>query len=369
MNMKILKKEIVLLFFSFMCFSGLIWAISVVSFDEKITSLNIAPVDVVADLDNNTTINDMDEKNVDKENFREDSSNYASETILNSLVADQQGHNSNIIPNNFRTTNLSGNNHRNMPAPDLTGLEELKAAASAQFSEGQLNEIIKRINPNDSKIIVVDLRNEFHAFINGDPVSFFSQRNNSFNWNKTPEEIILSEEQLFNDLKEKTEININKLKKDKVKVEYVDPKMVKIHEIKMEKDLVKKYGLDYARFFVRDHTQPPDRQIDDFVSFIRNLSPNTWLYFHCRGGVGRTTTFLAMYDIIANSDKVALEDIIQRQYYIGGSLLSKLPANNSYKFNEHKVRLKFIKKFYEYVVDPLGYREKTWSSWRALKRF
>ena len=62
----------------------------------------------------------------------------------------------NKLPRNFRDLNLYN----------------LKAIASAQFSENELIFIKKKFF--NKKITIVDLRKENHFFINGIPVSIFS---------------------------------------------------------------------------------------------------------------------------------------------------------------------------------------------------
>ena len=41
-------------------------------------------------------------------------------------------------------------------------------------------------------------------------------------------------------------------------------------------------------------------------------------HFHCKEGIGRTTTFMIMYDIMKNYKEVSLNDIIKRQYLPSG---------------------------------------------------
>ena len=61
------------------------------------------------------------------------------------------------------------------------------------------------------------------------------------------------------------------------------------------------------------------------------------LHFHCDAGEGRTTTFMALYQIM-NSSNLSLEQILSYQYNIGGIILT-----------DNKVRLDFLEEFYNYV--------------------
>lgn len=43
--------------------------------------------------------------------------------------------------------------------------------------------------------------------------------------------------------------------------------------------------------------QSPEN-IDEFIKLYKSLPKDAWLHFHCEAGKGRTTTFLAMYDMM-----------------------------------------------------------------------
>ncbi len=361
-----------------------------------------------------STSSTLDSKYSDKQIPDATEINISNEEILNSLIFE-------FVPNASLPKNLrTGYSYKKKldstdilkfnDIPDFTGLEDLDAAASGQFTEKTLQNVVNYINEEQKqirsekalktktadntlgtaalnaldntadktasnpaamlkKIIVVDLRKEFHIYINGIPVTFYHSRYNTFNWNKTPEEILNKEKELVSSLKQKKEIKVHRLKKYKDHVEYIKPEILTINTVETEVELVSKYNIEHAHFYVRDFRRPDDTQIDAFVSFVKSLSDDTFLYFHCRGGRGRTTTFMTLYDIIKNSDKVGLDDIIQRQKFIGGALLSELPIQKPHKHKVYMERLEFINMFYEYVVDPSGFQEKNWSSWLRLRNY
>lgn len=67
--------------------------------------------------------------------------------------------------------------------------------------------------------------------------------------------------------------------------------------------------LAYLRLPVADHSRPSAETASLFVSFYRKLVNETntgnsaafpWLHFHCRAGKGRTTTFMAMLDLLSH---------------------------------------------------------------------
>ena len=59
------------------------------------------------------------------------------------------------------------------------------------------------------------------------------------------------------------------------------------------------HGLEYMRLATLDFYRPSDRVVNKFVELIKN-NPNSWLHLHCHVGKGRTTTFMAMYDMFYN---------------------------------------------------------------------
>ena len=60
--------------------------------------------------------------------------------------------------------------------------------------------------------------------------------------------------------------------------------------------------------------------IDYFIDFVQSQPNGSWLHFHCKEGIGRTTTFMIMYDIMKNHKDVELNDIIKRQVILSGML-------------------------------------------------
>ena len=80
----------------------------------------------------------------------------------------------------------------------------------------------------------------------------------------------------------------------------IDPKPMKINSVMSERQLVEQNGLHYYRIAATDHIWPSPENIDDFISFIGTLPDHAWLHFHCRAGKGRTTIYMAMYDMMKN---------------------------------------------------------------------
>jgi hypothetical protein len=136
-----------------------------------------------------------------------------------------------------------------------------------------------------------------------------------------------------------------------------------------EASLAQTMKAGYLRLPTTDHCRPRDSEVDQFVAFEASLPANTWLHFHCRAGDGRTTTFMAMHDIINNAPTDSLATILTRQgpSGLGGIDLSKMPTDQtvfSYPFSIERVM--FIQNFYAYVVaNKSGNFKTTWSEWVA----
>jgi len=222
----------------------------------------------------------------------------------------------------------------------------LNAIASAQFSQKELQEIRKKF-PNE-KITIVDLRRESHGFVNGVSVSWREPFDAS-NVGKTSAQILKDEKFRLNLVKKNGQILVNKiLEKDKENgwYEEVKPEILQAQEVETEENLVKKNGFSYKRFVVQDHAKPDEKQFGEMVKFIKSLPQDQKIYVHCAAGKGRTTTFLALYDIIKNGDKLTLDEILKRQHKAGGANLYEVDEESNWRENLAQEKLEMLKKFH-----------------------
>lgn len=127
--------------------------------------------------------------------------------------------------------------------------------------------------------------------------------------------------------------------------------------------------LEYRRLSIKDHGIPGTAEVEDFVQFaIDAAKSNTWVHFHCHGGKGRTSTFIAMYNLIYSrlNPDCGLNDFMILSH-------PKLSAEN----NKVDVgsgqgeRVKFINSFRNYIEaitsDLLaGNPIKLWSVWLEM---
>lgn len=245
--------------------------------------------------------------------------------------------------------------------------EELHASASGQFTADELPRILHAIPAERRQDIwIIDLRQESHGFIDGLPVSWVTDRNCS-NLNKTPAQIEKEEKKLLQAVSKQKTVTVYVLKKlQDGQVSTGTPTTMLPELVETEQELVTSFDAQYARIYALDHNKPSDAEVDTFVNFIKyQITDRDWLHFHCRGGGGRSSTFIAMYDMIRNAENVALPDIMQRQASMGNKKLDEMPtiARKIWKTEAAQERYDFLAKFYAYVRDPQGYRVRSWSDW------
>lgn len=216
------------------------------------------------------------------------------------------------------------------PNLNLTGLNELNISGSSQFTESTLS-LIKDSIGKKYNIIDIDLREESHGFVNGMAISWKNKLNNA-NAGLNLQEIICDENQKLQSIKLDEPLNYYAHKNIQ---KQVIPK-----KVENECKLVNSKGISYIRMPVTDGGLPSEEMVNSFVNFVKYQPKNSWLYFHCKAGIGRTTTFMIMYDILKNCKTVPLDDIITRQV-----ILSKISEPNAQDFF-NKRRYDFLSNFY-----------------------
>jgi Inositol hexakisphosphate len=238
----------------------------------------------------------------------------------------------------------------------LENLSALNISGSCQYSEVQLENVVKRIGADKFTVYLVDLRQESHVFINGTPVSWYAVNDwanvgRSLEWIEDDENLHLIR------LVAARSVIVSTLVKEKEgQFSTKDPVTVDVQDVTTEMGLAHQLGVDYFRIPVSDHCRPTDGMVDRFVTFVRGLEANAWLHFHCHGGDGRTTTFMTLYDMIRNARNLPFQDIAARQSVIGEYDLFKGSSET------YKLRTEFITAFYAYVREG-GYESTSWTEW------
>lgn len=262
------------------------------------------------------------------------------------------------LPRNFRTTHRLL--HHNSAQFNLKGLHQLSVSGSGQFSEESFKEMVDQLSNEAGQIIVIDLREESHGLVDGVPVSWTDGIHNNANWGKTQAEIENDEIDRLNFAQHAGWLLVNSKENESLT-------KLNISAAKTERLLVEELGHIYLRIPVTDHSAPGDEAIDQFIELMNLLPANQWLHFHCKAGQGRTTTFMTLLDIIRNSHEVSLEDILDRQEFIGGAKLKETNKKNDERSQLAQDRLDFINKFYQYTKEVPNLT-MSWSDWSEQQR-
>ena len=242
------------------------------------------------------------------------------ENFITLDVADE-----NTLPRNFRkTSDLSILENSNY---NLKGLSNLNISGSGEFSKLQLKNLINDINKDNIKI--VDLRQESHGFVNGDAISWIGI-NNKANKGLSLDEVLLKEVTQLASIKLNSPLITDNGKKT------LFPKLVLTESV-----LVKEFKKDYFRITVTDGEIPTEDMVDRFIDFVKTVPKDTWLHFHCKEGIGRTTMFMCIYDMMKNSKEVSFNDIKNRQLALANLPLSFFDKDNS--------KITFLEDFYNYT--------------------
>lgn len=251
---------------------------------------------------------------------------------------------------------------------NLKGFRDLRISGSVQFSQKHFESILKylaekhAVAPKD--IVLIDLRQEMHGFINGAAVTVHGGPLGQ-DIDASVDEITVRENTRFAGLLGQKNLALYQvIKSADGFVSKKSPMLTDVALAQTEADLARQYGVRYVRIPVTDHFKPENREIDQFLTFLQTITPATWMHFHCRGGSGRTTTFMAFYDMIKNPD-VSLNDILKRHKLAKGADLNNSDRTISKEWmgNAAKERLVVIQRFYAYVHDQQGYGKMTWSAW------
>ncbi|KAL9580540.1 MAG: hypothetical protein Q9212_004432 [Teloschistes hypoglaucus] len=251
------------------------------------------------------------------------------------------------------------------------GLAKLNMVGCGQFSKKAFEEIKGSIS--NKKPFVFDLREEFHAFVEGISVSWYAPGNH--NWGKnpgrSPEEIFEKQVKKVSKLKSKSGplvIPSRAYLKKQMEPQWqasgsTEPLTIEDFvnaEIQTEREMILELGGEYRHFPITDHTRPSDVMIDQMVHTFRFTAtkPDITLIIHCHGGMGRTTFAMIMYDMLHNAPNIGRDVIVARQIKLRNRDEPKpdqLPAAKAYQkvYAAEKIELRDV--FYEYArQNPIG---------------
>ncbi|MBP2638763.1 MAG: hypothetical protein H6Q72_4670 [Firmicutes bacterium] len=238
----------------------------------------------------------------------------------------------------FQTTPSDGK------IPSRKGLEKLNISGSSFYSQLEFVKLLSKLPTN--RLVILDLRAESHGYLNGIGVSWYSAYKRA-NWGKNTAQVEAAERKLL-DASLKGVVKLAHLGDDK---SIVSENELTVVSATTERDIADLMGVKYVRIPVTDYTKPTDENVDQFLNFYKALPKDAWLHLHCEAGEGRTTIFMAMIDMIHNAKKVSYDDIMIRQWLLGGQDIRTATSKDPWKNDAYKGRAAFTKHFYEYVVE------------------
>lgn len=264
-----------------------------------------------------------------------------------------------VVPKKMRTTSdaLPVDAHINQ-----TGLNQLHLIGSAQFSATSLQKVMQQLKLQ--RVTIVDLRQESHGYLNEEAISWYGLHD-AANADKSTASIMKDEAKRLDALQHK-EIATVHLILDKTEdgvIQKTKRLKIKVDAVRSEETLAQQYQLGYHRLYVQDFHAPSENEVDHFIELMKQRASDEWLYFHCRGGSGRTTEFMAMVDMMQNAKTVSFDDILERQAALGGKDLRELPPEDSYKYPAAVERLAFLKTFYQYCQTNTDHYKTRWSDY------
>ena len=262
--------------------------------------------------------------------------------------------------NNYKYLN------QKLPAK-LRYLDNYKIIASAQFSESQFINAIQ----NKGKVIDVDLRAEYHGFNNGIPFSYIALPYDNVNFGKSQDIILKDEHQiLYNGL-----ANDKYIKFYRNNLKHVpdmnSPTMCLTSNIKSESDLVAKYNQEYYRITATDHLAMSPDNIDRLLALYDERlksNPSQWVYLHCQGGAGRTTTATAILIMLKQKSSESLMPFDQLIKYVEQVSSYKLvpscnASDKSYRCQAKWQRYQMLQQVYNFVQKRKG--QESYTSWTS----
>ena len=244
--------------------------------------------------------------------------------------------------------------------PSMQGLDSLHISGSAQYSEPQFRELAGQLRAlaAGDPVYVIDLRQESHAFLNGNAVSYYGNDNQQNIGMKLPQ-VEADEEMRFRPMQGTTQTVYKSTSRKES-----SRRDIAVENVMTERELAESEGFGYLRLCCTDHEWPDADQIDRFIEFVRGIDMNhVWLHFHCYAGQGRTSTFMSIYDMMKNPD-VTVEDVVLRQAMAGGKYLLYSDGSTVEDLRRHTEKARNIRLMYEYIQENrAGNYEIPWSVW------
>jgi inositol hexakisphosphate len=241
----------------------------------------------------------------------------------------------------------------------------LRASGSHQLDATVFAAVVGRIAaeaPAQRRLLIVDLRQESHAFLDGRAVSWCADKDWSnvgrpIAWILGDEEsqlvkLAAAPDQLVYAVHKDTDGRIQVLGSSPLHVTRAET------EAMMVARLPSRLSISYFRLPVTDHRAPEDDAVRTFLEKLGNVDATAWVHFHCHGGDGRTTTFLTMYDMLnvskawsSRSEPADLEYFRARQLRLFHYDLRPNPTTKRWQAPLSEVRWRRLEEFRRYAFE------------------
>lgn len=190
-----------------------------------------------------------------------------------------------------------------------------RASGSHQLNVPQFRDVLDSnvvANYRPSIIYLVDLRQETHGFL--DDIAYSWYADNDFGNVGQPLDWIVNDEKirlLF--LEAFTEARVFEIAADpsdnraQQRITPTSYQNIAVATARTEEQAFdgRKIGtptfystVQYVRIPVTDHCAPDQDALKTLENLATQAPSDAWFHFHCHGGDGRTTTFLALYDML-----------------------------------------------------------------------
>lgn len=251
---------------------------------------------------------------------------------------------------------------------NTAGVDGLHMSGSSEPSQDGWQQVANYIREKTGRepqqVLVLDLRQENHGYLNGNAITLCDLYN-WLNLGQTASETLLTEASWLAALAKLANVDHVLTSQQFSKKDYSLGSSVTVEKLASEKEITAALGFAYYRIAVTDHRGPVDEAVDSFVNLIDQLPESSWVHVHCRAGKGRTATFLALYDMLKNADKASFNDIIARQaaippFYDLSQIIRAEPELTAF----YQERLIFLNYFYQFAQEKLAGFEGSWSQWK-----
>lgn len=167
-----------------------------------------------------------------------------------------------------------------------------RSSGSSQFTAAGLAQIQAEVQKArlGARLVIVDLRQESHGLLHGQPVEWMGPHNQA-NRGKSAGAVFADEGRRLAEVGGQSEA-----------------------------ELCARAGVEYLRLPVTDHLVPDEATVKEFLRLAERLErEGAWVHFHCKAGRGRTTTFMALWEMFrARHGAVDAKATAERQRSMGG---------------------------------------------------